>query len=74
MMKWRLDPGQIEVVDDVMATVLRDKTLTERVEMVLAANRTMRLLIEGAIRTEHRDWPAARIAAEVSRRMSRGAG
>ncbi len=41
MIKWRLDAGQIEVVDDAVAEVLRRHTLTQRVAMVLAANRTM---------------------------------
>ena len=68
-MKWRLDPGQIEVVDDAVADVLRRKTPTERVEMILDANRTMRLLIEGHLRTWHPDWPDEQVAAEIARRM-----
>jgi len=71
-MKWRLDKGQIEVVDDAVAQALRGKTLTERVAMVLEANRTMRLVIEGALRTRHPDWDDARIAAEVAGRMLGG--
>jgi len=71
-MKWRLDKGQIEVVDDAVAQALRGKTLTERVAMVFEANRTMRLVIEGALRTQHPDWDDARIAAEVARRMLGG--
>jgi Arc/MetJ family transcription regulator len=74
MIKWRLDAGQIEVVDDAVAEVLRHHTLTERVSMVLAANRTMRLIIEGRLRTSHPDWDDRRIAAEVARRMGRGPG
>jgi hypothetical protein len=64
----------IEVVDDAVAGVLRRHTLTERVSMVLAANRTMRLIIEGRLRTSHPDWDDRRIAAEVARRMIRGPG
>ncbi len=71
-MKWRLDDGQIEVVDDAVADVLRGKSLSERVAMVFAANRTMRLLIEGHLLTRHPDWDAMRIRAEVARRMSLG--
>ncbi len=71
-MKWRLDKGQIEVVDDAVAQVLRAKTPTERVGMLLAANRTMRLVIEGGLRTRHPEWLDARISAEVARRMLLG--
>lgn len=73
-MKWRLDKGQIEVVDDALAEVLRRKTPAERVAMVSSANRTMRLLIEGHLRTRYPDWDDARIAREVARRMTRGTG
>lgn len=72
MIQWRLDAGQIEVVDDAVAEVLRRHTLIERVAMVLAANRTMRLIIEGRLRTRHPDWEDRQLAAEVARRMSRG--
>ena len=71
-MKWRLDDGQIEVVDDALAEVLRAKSPMERVAMVSACNRTMRLLIEGSLRTRHPDWDDRRISAEVVRRISRG--
>ena len=71
-MRWRLDDGQIEVLDDEVAEVLRRKTPAERVAMVFDCNRTMRLLIEGHLRTLHSDWNRERISAEVTRRMLRG--
>jgi len=71
-MKWRLDDGQIEVLDDAQAEVLRRKTVCERVAMIFAANRTMRLVIRGHLLTRHPDWGEARIEAEVARRMSLG--
>jgi hypothetical protein len=74
MIKWRLDAGQIEVVDDAVDEALRRHTLTQRVAMALAANRTMRLIIEGRLRTSHPDWDDRRIGAEVARRMGRGPG
>ena len=73
-MQWRLDPGQIEVLDERMVQVLRDKSPAERVEMIFAANRTMRLLLEGHLRWRHPDWDDAAIAAEIARRMSIGTG
>ncbi len=48
MLKWRLDPGQIEVVDDAIADILRRKTPAQRTEMIFQCNETMRLVIEGS--------------------------
>jgi len=73
-MKYRLDEGQIEVVDDATAQALRSKTPAERVAMAFACNRTARLLIEGRLRTRHPKWSDERIRAEVARRMLRGTG
>ena len=73
-MKWRLDRGQIEVVDDRLAEVLRQRTPAQRVRMISQAHRTMRLVVEGGVRTRHPDWKDDRVKAEVVRRMTRGAG
>jgi hypothetical protein len=70
--KWRLDNGQIEVVDDAVAEVLRRKSVAQRVEMALAGNRLVRLRIEGHLRTLHPDWDDAHIQAEIARRMRLG--
>jgi Arc/MetJ family transcription regulator len=72
--KWRLDPGQIEVVDDAVAEILRHKTPAERVAMALAANRLVRLRIEGHLRTIHPDWTDAQVQAEIARRVLLGSG
>jgi len=71
-MKYRLDDGQIEVVDDMVAEVLRRKTTAQRGTMVGECNRTMRLLIAGHLRTEHPDWNDAQIESEVARRILLG--
>jgi hypothetical protein len=71
-MRWRLDPGQIEVVDDAVADVLRTKTPAERVAMIGACNRTMRALIEGALKTRHPEWDDATIKRAVAQRMAGG--
>lgn len=73
-MDWRLDDGQIEVLDDAQVDVLRRKTPAQRVAMICASNRTMRQLIEGHLRTRHPDWEAERIQAEIARRMTLGTG
>jgi hypothetical protein len=38
-----------------MAEILRNKTTVERIEMIFAANRTMRMMIAGHLRTDHPD-------------------
>lgn len=73
-MAYRLDDGQIEVVDDAVADVLRRKTPAERIAMALACNRTARLIIEGRLRSQHPDWPGDRVEAGVARRMAGGTG
>ena len=73
-MTWRLDSGQIEVVDSTVAMVLRKKTPDQRVAMIFDANHTMRLLIEGSLRTYHPNWDDEQIAREVVRRMTHGSG
>lgn len=69
---FRLDDGQIEVVEPIVADCLRKKTFAERVEMVFDANRTMRRLIAGRLRTDHPDWTDERIQQEVVRRILHG--
>lgn len=74
MSTWRLDAGQIEVVDDAVAKALRQKSTVERVAMILACNRTMRLRLDAFLSTQHPDWTSDQIAQEIARRMTRGAG
>lgn len=64
----------VEVLDDAMVEVLRKKTPAERVAMIFAANRTMRLRLQGHLRTLHPDWDTQTLMREVARRMSRGTG
>jgi hypothetical protein len=72
-MKWRLDEGQIEVLDEALADVLRHKTPAEKVRMIAAAHRTARQLIEAGVRHQHPDWDDVSVEAEVLRRLTRGA-
>jgi hypothetical protein len=64
----------IELLDEAIVEVLRRKTPTERVAMIFAANRTMRLRLEGHLRTRHPDWDSQAVKREIARRMSLGAG
>jgi hypothetical protein len=68
------DPRRIEVVDPVMARILRSKTTEQRIAMVFACNRTMRSILHGALETQHPDWTEAQIQREIARRMLGGTG
>lgn len=72
--KFRLDDGQIEVVDDQVAEILRKQTPAQRVEAIVACNRMMRQVVAAGVRHRHPEWDAAQVAAEVARRMSNGSG
>jgi len=63
----------VELLDEAIVEVLRRKTPAERVAMVFAANRTMRLRLEGHLRSCHPDWDDQAVMREIARRMSRGA-
>ena len=69
----RKDCRCIEILDKAVVEVLRRKTAAERVAMIFAANRTMRLRLEGHLRTRHPDWDTQAVVQEIARRMSRGA-
>ena len=68
-----IDPNRIEVIDDAQAEILKRKTPTERIAMVMDCHRTMRLLIAGGLRTRHPDWDQEKINAAVAERILHGA-
>jgi hypothetical protein len=69
----RLDRGQVEVMDDQMAEVLRRKSGAERLAIADALFRFARQLVLSGLRAEHPDWSDGRIATEAARRLSHGA-
>ncbi|HEY7117402.1 MAG TPA: hypothetical protein VH475_12495 [Tepidisphaeraceae bacterium] len=67
-----IEASRIEMVDDAVAEILKRKTPAERIALGFAANRTVRLVIEGSVRSQHPDWDDAAIRAAVARRMLHG--
>jgi hypothetical protein len=65
-------PLRIEVIDDDLAEVLRQKTPAQKIEMIGAANRTARLLAAAGVRHQHPDWDETQIQSEVRRRVCSG--
>jgi hypothetical protein len=68
-MQRHVDISRIELLEPEMVEMLRRKTPAEKLAIVFALNRTMRLRLEGYLRSAHPDWSDAEIAAEVARRM-----
>lgn len=68
----KLDPRQIEVMDDAMADVYRKKTIGERLrianQMYLFACRMIRTQVAAA----HPEWTEAQVTRETARRISNG--
>ncbi len=69
----RLDKGQIEIVDDAMAAVLRRKTPAERIAIGFGLWTAARTMLIAHLRREHPVWSDEQLYGEVARRMSHGA-
>lgn len=63
---------QFEMLDDTMADILRQKTEVERLAIAGRMWRSARVILRGAIRTEHPDWDAEQVNREIARRISHG--
>ena len=66
--KIRLDQGQIEVVDNLMAGIL-----SERIRIGFDLWQSTRNMLLVHLRKTHPDWNAEKIKHEVARRLSHGA-
>jgi len=73
-MRWRLDDGQIEVVDERVAEILRHKTPAERAAMVFDCNEFVRMAVVGGIRAQHPQWNDRQVQEELVRRVLGDAG
>lgn len=69
----RLDSGQIEVVDDVMAEVLRRKTPAERIQIGFHLWKSVRNMLMVHLKKTHPEWDVEKLKQEVARRLSHGA-
>ena len=68
----RLDPGQIEVIDDVMAEILRRKTTAERIRIGFMLWTSARNMLRTHLRQTHPEWNEEMVEKEVRRRLSHG--
>ena len=70
---FRLDRGQIEVVDDQIAEVLRNKTPAERIRIGFSLWTSARNMLLAHLKRTHTEWNGDRLNREVAGRLSRGA-
>jgi hypothetical protein len=69
----KLDPRNIEVIDEEMAQVFRGMTGAQRLKIASDLFRSARRMIASHLAAEHPDWDDERIQRETSRRISHGA-
>lgn len=67
-----LRPGQIEVLDEAQAVILRSKTGAERLAIACRMWIAARNMLRCHLQAEHPEWDAARVTREVARRLSYG--
>ncbi|MBI3595628.1 MAG: hypothetical protein HY203_00560 [Nitrospirae bacterium] len=68
----RLDEGQIEVVDNAMAEILRRKQPWERIAIGFDLWTGAWKMLTSYLASAHPDWTEEQIRQEVARRMSHG--
>lgn len=66
-------PEKIEVMDDAMADILRQKTERERLEIAFGMWRFARDMIRANAEADHPEWTEGEIRRYVASRMSHGA-
>ena len=69
----RLDRGQIEVMDDIVADILRRKTPAERIRIACDLWVSVHHMLITHLSKTHPDWDPKKVEQEVARRLSHGA-
>ena len=69
----RLDAGQIEVVDDVMAEVLKSKRPAERIQIGFNIWRSAHNMLVASLSNRHPQWHLEEVRREAARRLLHGA-
>lgn len=69
----RLDRGQIEVVDDAMAEMLRRKTSAERIQIGFSIWTSVYNMLMVHLKRTNPEWSPERLNQEVVRRLAHGA-
>jgi len=72
MSSGNMDEPVIEVMDDAMADVLRQKSEVERLRIGFRMWKTARVILRAAIRSDHPDWDEKAVNREIAKRISHG--
>lgn len=64
---------RLDIIDNAMASVLREKTEAERLAIAHGMWRSARTMLWNILRSEHPDWSDAQVQRETARRLSHGA-
>ena len=68
----KLDPRNIEVMDDAMAEVYRTKTVAERLRIANQMFEFARRMIRGQVRAANPAWTETQVVQETACRRSNG--
>jgi hypothetical protein len=68
-----LDLSRLEMVEEQMVPIYKNKTPQERLKIAFSLWRLARAVILSSFRNQHPDWNEARLQHETARRMSGGA-
>lgn len=68
----RIDKRNIEIIDDAMAKILREKTPQQRLAIAFGLWSSAKRQLSNYLRTEHPDWSESMIQKEVAKRLSHG--
>jgi len=68
----KIDLKRIEVVDDVVAEILKRKTPQERIKIGFDLWTSARNMLTAHLKSIHPDWSKEVLAREVARRLSHG--
>lgn len=67
-----IDPKRIEILDPMVARILRTMTPAEKMQQMAAADRCARTILTHTIRQSHPQWNETQVATEVVRRIRHG--
>lgn len=70
--KMRISERNIEIIDDTMARVLREKTPQQRLAIAFGLWASAKKQLTNYLRSEHPDWDDMMVQREVVKRLSHG--
>ena len=68
----RLDKGQIEVLDEDIAKILKTKSHADRIRIGFSLWTSSCNMLRSHLKSSHPDWSKEKVDSEVVRRFSRG--